>query len=132
MVGAERATHEGTTMSFLATWLSSAIAIAIAIAIIPGIRAVGGSYLGPAVCALALALVNAVVMPVAQILSLPITFLTLGIFYLVVNAFMLELASWLSVASVGSGIEIDSFGSAFIGSIVISLLTTIVSGVIMG
>ena len=128
MVGAERATHEGTTMSFLATWLSSAIAIAI----IPGIRAVGGSYLGPAVCALALALVNAVVMPVAQILSLPITFLTLGIFYLVVNAFMLELASWLSVASVGSGIEIDSFGSAFIGSIVISLLTTIVSGVIMG
>ena len=119
-------------MEFLVSWLSTAIAIALAIALVPGIRAVGGSYLGPAVCALALALVNAVIMPVAQILSLPITVLTLGIFYLVVNAFMLQLASGLSVAAVGSGIEIDSFGSAFVGSIIISIASMVIHGVLAG
>lgn len=119
-------------MGFIATWLATAIAIAITIAIVPGIRAVGGSYLGPATCALALALVNAVVAPAAQFFSLPITVLTLGIFHLVVNALMLQLASWLSVASVGSGIEIDSFGDAFVGSIIISIATMVVSGVLAG
>jgi len=77
-------------------------------------------------------LVNAVIMPVAQILSLPITVLTLGIFYLVVNAFMLQLASGLSVAAVGSGIEIDSFGSAFVGSIIISIASMVIHGVLAG
>ena len=117
-------------MEFLVSWLSTAIAIAIAIALVPGIRAVGGSYVGPAACALALALVNAIIAPVAQFFSLPITVLTLGIFYLVVNAFMLQLASGLSVAAVGSGIEIDSFGSAFVGSIIISIASMVIHGVL--
>lgn len=119
-------------MSFVITWLSTAIAIALAIAVVPGIRAVGGSYVGPAVCALALALVNAIIAPAAQLLSLPITILTLGIFYLVVNALMLRLASRLSVAAVGSGIEIDSFGDAFLGSIIISVATMAINGVLAG
>jgi len=123
---------KGRTMEFLVSWLSTAIAIALAIALVPGIRAVGGSYLGPAACALALALVNAIIAPVAQFFSLPITVLTLGIFYLVVNAFMLQLASGLSVAAVGSGIEIDSFGSAFVGSIIISIASMVIHGVLAG
>ena len=123
---------KGRTMEFLVSWLSTAIAIALAIALVPGIRAVGGSYLGPAACALALALVNAIIAPVAQFFSLPITVLTLGIFYLVVNAFMLQLASGLSVAAVGSGIEINSFGSAFVGSIIISIASMVIHGVLAG
>ncbi|MBQ3267678.1 MAG: phage holin family protein [Atopobiaceae bacterium] len=81
---------------------------------------------------LALALVNAIIAPVAQFFSLPITVLTLGIFYLVVNAFMLQLASGLSVAAVGSGIEINSFGSAFVGSIIISIASMVIHGVLAG
>ena len=119
-------------MEFLGTWLVTSIATAAAIALVPGIRAVGGSYLGPIMCALALALVNAIVKPVVEVLSLPLTIVTLGIFYLVINAMMLNLASGLSVSLFGSGIEIDSFGDAFVGSIIISIATMVVSGVLAG
>lgn len=117
-------------MEFLITWLVTSIATAAAIAIVPGISAVGGSYMGPIMCALALALVNAIVKPFIELLSLPLTILTLGVFYLVVNALMLELAGNISVGLFGSGIQIDSFGAAFFGSIVISIASIIVGSVI--
>ena len=119
-------------MEFLGTWLVTSIATAAAIALVPGIRAVGGSYLGPIMCALALALVNALVKPVVEVLSLPLTIVTLGIFYLVINAMMLNLASGLSVSLFGSGIEIDSFGAAMMGAIVISLASMIIGPIISG
>lgn len=119
-------------MEFLTSWLVGAIACAAAIALVPGISAVGGSYLGPLMCALALALVNAIIQPVIELLSLPLTIVTLGAFHLVINAIMLELAGKLSLGLFGSGIEIDSFGSAFIGAIVISLATMIVGPIITG
>lgn len=119
-------------MEFLGTWLVTSIATAAAIALVPGIRAVGGSYLGPIMCALALALVNAIVKPVVEVLSLPLTIVTLGIFYLVINAMMLNLASGLSVSLFGSGIEIDSFGAAMMGAIVISLASMIIGPIIGG
>ena len=119
-------------MEFLGTWLVTSIATAAAIALVPGIRAVGGSYLGPIMCALALALVNAIVKPVVEVLSLPLTIVTLGIFYLVINAMMLNLASDLSVSLFGSGIEIDSFGAAMMGAIVISLASMIIGPIISG
>jgi putative membrane protein len=81
-------------------------------------------------CALALALVNAIVKPVATVLALPLTIVTMGIFYLVVNALMLELASGLSLELFGSGIEIDSFGAAVMGAIVISIASMIIGPVI--
>ncbi len=119
-------------MEFLGTWLVTSIATAAAIALVPGIRAVGGSYLGPIMCALALALVNAIVKPVVEVLSLPLTVVTLGIFYLVINAMMLNLASSLSISLFGSGIEIDSFGAAMMGAIVISLASMIIGPIIGG
>ena len=119
-------------MEFLGTWLVTSIATAAAIALVPGIRAVGGSYLGPIMCALALALVNAIVKPVVEVLSLPLTIVTLGIFYLVINAMMLNLASSLSISLFGSGIEIDSFGAAMMGAIVISLASMIIGPIISG
>lgn len=117
-------------MEFLGTWLVTSIATCAAIALVPGISAVGGSYLGPIMCALALALVNAIVKPVVQLLSLPLTIVTLGIFYLVVNALMLQLASRLSIDLFGSGITIDSFGAAFMGAIVISIASMVIGPII--
>jgi len=111
-------------MSFLGTWLVSTIATIAAIVIVPGIQAVGGSYLGPAMCALALAFVNAWIKPVIKVLSLPVTLVTFGLFSFVINAFMLEIASGISTGLFGSGIQIDSFGSALLGSIIISLATS--------
>ncbi len=47
---------------------------------------------------------------------------TLGIFQLVVNSFMLSLAGWLSVSVLGAGIAIAGFGSAFVGAIIVSIV----------
>lgn len=117
-------------MSFIGSWFITAIATAAAIWLIPGIEAVGGTWAGPIFCALALAFVNAVVKPVMTVLSIPITILTLGIFYLVINALMLELASWLSRNIFHAGISIDSFGAAFLGAIVISIVSAILGAVL--
>ena len=117
-------------MGFLGKWFVTAIACAVAIWLVPGIAPVGGTWMGPIVCALVLALLNATVKPVMQALAIPLTIATLGIFYLVVNAFVLELASWLSRNIFHAGIAIDSLFSAILGSIVISLVSMFVAGVV--
>ena len=118
-------------MGFVVRWIVTAVAVGVAVWIVPGITTVGGdATLAIAVGALILALVNASLKPVLQILSLPISIITLGIFYLVVNALLLELAAWLSGGVFGSGIAVDGFGAAFLGSIVISIVSAIVNGLI--
>lgn len=116
-------------MGFIANWISTAIAIGCAVWLVPGITVVGGSWQGLVFAALILALVNAIIKPVIKLLSLPVTIITLGIFSLVINAFMLELASYLSRNIFHAGIAIDSFGAAFIGAIIVSIVTVIVGSV---
>ncbi|WP_168164011.1 phage holin family protein [Olsenella sp. HMSC062G07] len=115
-------------MGFIGRWVVTAVATLVAVWLVPGIEAVGGAYLGPAMFALALALVNATVRPVVELLSLPLTILTLGIFYLVINAIMLELASYLSREIFHAGITIGSFGSALVGAVIISVVALLVGG----
>lgn len=67
--------------------------------------------------AMVLGFVNAVVRPLMVLLTLPFTILTFGLFLLVVNALML----WL-VAVLVPGIRIQGFGSALLGSLVLTLL----------
>lgn len=119
-------------MNFILRWISCAIAIGIAVWIVPGIYIVGGaSAWAPIVlCALFMALINVSLKPILQILSLPISILTLGIFALIVNALMFELAGWLSVSVFGVGIAPVSFGAAFLGSIVVSIVSAIVNGLV--
>ena len=117
-------------MRFIGKWLVSTVACAAAIWLVPGIVPVGGTWVGALFCALVLALLNASVKPVLQILSAPITLLTLGLFYVVVNALVLELASWLSLNLFGAGIAIYSLGSAVMGAIIISIVSMLLSGLI--
>lgn len=118
-------------MNFIIRWLVTAVAVAAAVWIVPGITTVGNdATIAIIVGALVLSLVNIAIKPVLQLLSLPITVLTLGIFYLIVNALLLELAAWAATGMFGSGIAIDGFGSAFLGSIVISIISAIVNNVI--
>ena len=117
-------------MGFVARWATAPVACAVAIWIVPGIVPVGGTWVGAVFCALVLALLNATIKPLLQVLALPVTLLTLGIFYVVVNAFVLELASWLSRNIFHAGIAIDSLGSAILGAIVISIVSSIVGGII--
>ncbi len=117
-------------MEFIATWIVGAIAVGAAVWLVPGIEAVGGAYAGPIFTALFLSIVNACIKPVLKVLGLPFTILTLGLFSLVINAFMLELASFLSRNITHAGIVIDSFGAAFFGAIIISIVTMLLGGVI--
>ena len=99
-----------------------------AIWLVPGIEVVGGAYAAPVFTALFLALVNACVKPVLKVLSLPLTIMSLGLFSLVINAFMLELASYLARNITHAGILIDGFGAAFFGALVISIVTSLLGG----
>ena len=112
-------------MRFILTWLTTAIAVSVAIWIVPGIGVIGDIYISTLSTALALAFLNALIKPVVQFFALPITCLTLGLFSLVINASMLELASYLSRAIFNSGIYIMSFGSALVGAIIISIVTAL-------
>ena len=118
-------------MSFIIRWIVTAIAVGVAVWIVPGISAVGdNATIAVAALALVLSLINVILKPILQFLSLPITILTLGIFYLVVNALLLELAAWAAGGMFGSGIVIDGFGSAFLGSIVVSIVSAIANGIV--
>ena len=76
--------------------------------------------------ALIFGLVNALVRPIALALSLPALLLSLGLFTLVVNAGMLGLTAWLT-----DGLQISGFGAAFIGAIIISLVSWVLSGILI-
>lgn len=72
---------------------------------------------------------NMIVRPIVKLLTFPLYILTLGLFFLVVNALMLLLTSkvtdWFDY-----GLHIDGFGTAILASIIISIISTIVSAVL--
>lgn len=119
-------------MSFLIRWLVTAIAVGVAVWLIPGIVIIGGesAWVAIAIFALFLSLINISIKPLLQLLSLPITVLTLGIFYIVVNTLMLYIAAWLANGIFHVGFWIDGFGWAFLASIVISIVSALLNGLL--
>ncbi len=119
-------------MNFFIRWIATALAVAAAIWIVPGIQLIGGdsAWIGIALFALILSLINISIKPILQILSLPVTILTLGIFYLVVNTLLIYIAAWLANGLFGIGFWIEGFGSAFMASIVISIVSALVNAVL--
>ena len=107
-------------MGLLAKWLVNSLALFAANYIISGIN-IYDFWSGLAAAAL-LGIVNAIIRPVVVLLTLPINIMTLGLFTLVINAFMLKL-----VAMVIGGITINGFWPAFWGAIVISLVSWFLS-----
>ena len=101
-------------IGFMLRVVTVALGLWLATKLVSGIEVREGWTLLAA--ALLLAIVNAVVRPIAIILTLPLSILTLGFFLLVINAAMLGLVSWLL-----DGFEIAGFWSALFGSVVISV-----------
>jgi putative membrane protein len=91
--------------------------------ILPGLFFEGPGTLLAA--ALLLGIVNAIVRPIAVLLTLPLTLLTLGLFLLVINAAMLGL-----VALLLSGFQISGFWTAVGGALIVSLTSWVASGLI--
>ncbi|HEX6070225.1 MAG TPA: phage holin family protein [Longimicrobiaceae bacterium] len=112
-------------MSLLLRWVASAAAVAAAVYLVEGIRLQGGAgaFFG---VALILGFANAIVRPILRALACGLIFLTLGLFLLVINAAMLLLTEAVS-QSLGLRFEVDGFGAALLGSVVISLVTFLAS-----
>lgn len=100
-----------------------ALGLWIATKIFPGLQFNSAATLLGA--ALLLGIVNAIVRPIAVVLTLPLTLLTLGLFLLVINAGMLAL-----VALLLSGFQINSFLTALGASLVVSVISWAGSGLI--
>jgi len=112
-------------MPFLVRLLVNAAALWVATQVVSGVTFDGGPLpmLG---VALVFGVVNALLRPVAKILTFPIIIVTLGIFALVINGLMLWLTSSLSSA-LGLGFHVSGFWAAFWGAIVVSLVSLVLS-----
>lgn len=100
--------------------LITALGIWLATYLVPGVSATSTGALIWA--AIALGLINAFVRPVLVLLTLPFTILTLGLFLLILNAGMLNLAGWFV-----DGFEVVGFWSSVFGAIVVSLVSGLCS-----
>jgi putative membrane protein len=100
-----------------------ALGLWLATYVLPGLHFDSAGYLLAA--ALLLGIVNAIVRPVAVVLTLPLTLLSLGLFLLVVNAAMLGL-----VALLLSGFQISGFWTAVGGALIVSITGWLASGLI--
>ena len=105
-------------MRLLFNWVLSALAVWIVSHVVPGISVSGP--LAALIAALAIGFINATVGLLLKVLTFPLTLLTLGLFWFVINAAMLKLASVLV-----PGFEVRGFWAAFIGAIVLSLVSSL-------
>ncbi|MCG8468045.1 MAG: phage holin family protein [Gemmatimonadetes bacterium] len=105
-------------MRLILNWLVNAAALYATTRILPGVRVVGLETL--LVAALAIGLINAIIRPILRFVTFPITVVTLGLFYFVLNGAMFYLAAYFT-----PGFAIDSFVTAVLGAIVMSLVATV-------
>ncbi|GAC66237.1 phage holin family protein [Gordonia soli] len=116
-------------VAFLIRTAFTAVALWVATLIVPGLDFVGGSGTAQkvgivVVVALIFGVVNAIVKPIVQILSIPLYILTLGLIHIVINAFMLEITAWITRNTTHWGLEVESFfWSAILGAIVVSIVS---------
>jgi putative membrane protein len=104
-------------------WLISAASLVVVAYVIPGIQlhGLGSALIAPIV----IGLINATIGFILKIVTFPITLLTLGLFWLVINALMLMLASYFV-----PGFIVAGFWSAFFGAIVMSVVSTILKNLL--
>ncbi|OFV94244.1 MAG: hypothetical protein A3F68_08545 [Acidobacteria bacterium RIFCSPLOWO2_12_FULL_54_10] len=99
----------------LLNWLLSALSLLIVAHVIRGFEVSG--FIAALIAAIVIGLVNSTLGLLLKIVTFPLTILTLGLFGFVINALMLELASWLV-----PGFTVQNFLSAFFGAIILSLV----------
>jgi putative membrane protein len=106
---------------FIVHWLVVAIALWVTAYILPGVTI--GPWQTLAIASLVLGLMNAVVRPILTLLTLPITIVTLGLFYLLVNGFIFFLTS-----KVVPGFEVAGFWWAVLGALIVSIVSWFIGG----
>lgn len=120
-------------MGFVVRVLINGVAIWLATLVLPGLTVIGGDSTGGEIgvillVALVFGLVNAIVKPIVNVLSIPLYILTLGLFTLVVNALMLMLTAWITEQT-SWGLRIEDFGTAVLGGLIIAVVSFVLSAV---
>ena len=103
-------------MRLLLNWVLSALAVWIVAHVVPGFWVRGAA--AALIAALVIGFINATLGLFLKIITFPLTLITFGLFWFVVNAAMLELAS----AIVGQGFQVQSFRAALLGAIVLRVV----------
>ena len=111
-------------MRLLLHWILTAIAVWIVARVVPGISVSGPT--AALIAALVIGLINATLGLLLKILTFPLTLLTLGLFWFVINALMLELAT-----AFVRGFYVRNFVAAFIGAILLSIVSSLLQWVFM-
>lgn len=120
-------------MKLVLRTLATAVAVAVAAYLVPGISVSGptasAKTLTLLVVAAVIGLLNALVKPIVTGLTGCLIVVTFGLFLLVINAGMLMLASWIA-EQLGFGFFVSGFWPAVIGSIIISIVSGVMNGVL--
>jgi putative membrane protein len=104
---------------FLKSWVINTFAVLVAVQVVHGIHFRDAGLLPPVITALVLGILNAFIRPILMLIALPLLIFTLGLFTFVINALLLCLVSWL----MRGYFQVDTFGSAFLGALVISIVS---------
>ncbi len=104
-------------MRLLVRWLINAIALMIIAYFVPDFHV--RNFVDALIAAVIIGLVNSTLGLLLKILTFPFTLVTFGLFLIVINAVMLKMA-----ASISPGFEVSTWKAAFIGAILLSLITS--------
>ena len=107
----------------LVNWLLSALSLVIVAHVIPGFQISG--FVAALIASIVIGFVNGTLGLILKIITLPLTIITLGIFWLVINALMLKVA-----AALVPGFRIDGFLPAFLGAIVLTLVNIVLKSLL--
>ena len=118
-------------MKLILRWLIIAVSLYVAVLIVPGITVEGDAWVVFSVMAVILGLVNALIRPILKFFSCGLIILTLGLFVFVINAVTFLLASNIAQSWFNVGFYVDSFWSALLGSLVVSVVTVILSKILI-
>ena len=110
-------------MHFLVRFLAIAVAVYLTVNLVPGITVTGG-WMTMLIVAIVWSVITMVIRPVLQLLSLPITIITVGLFSFILNALLF----W-AMELVVPGFDVAGFFPALLGSIVLSLISWLIQKV---
>lgn len=111
---------------FFIRWLINAVALYVAVAIVPGITPQTTNWLAFIILALIFGFLNALLRPLLKFLTCPLIFLTLGLFTLVINTFLFWLAGLIGT-NFGVGFTVAGFWPAFLGGLIVSVVSVVLT-----
>ena len=112
-------------MGFLIRLIVNVIALYVVVRVVPGVHAT--DFWGLVIAAVILGIVNAILRPILFIITLPLQIVTLGLFTLVINALLF----WW-VGNWHIGLSVAGFGPAFIGAIILAIVSFVLSSLVSG